>query len=59
MTGTEHSTDKNGGGFSSGASPAPAAARGFDTWCLDNEGYGRSDKQRPINFDISSAINPA
>lgn len=28
------------------------AARGFDTWCLDNEGYGRSDKQRPINFDI-------
>jgi len=30
------------------------AARGFDTWCLDNEGYGRSDKQRPINCDISS-----
>ena len=29
-------------------------ARGFDTWCLDNEGYGRSDKQRPINCDISS-----
>src|SRR5260221_14112508 len=28
------------------------AARGFDTWCLDNEGYGRSDKKRPINFDI-------
>jgi len=28
------------------------AARGFDTWCLDNEGYGRSDKQRPINCDI-------
>src|SRR6185369_17021329 len=22
------------------------AARGFDTWCLDNEGYGRSDKSR-------------
>ena len=29
------------------------AARGFDTWCLDNEGYGRSDKSRPINCDIS------
>jgi pimeloyl-ACP methyl ester carboxylesterase len=28
------------------------AARGFDTWCLDNEGYGRSDKSRPINCDI-------
>jgi pimeloyl-ACP methyl ester carboxylesterase len=30
------------------------AARGFDCWCLDNEGYGRSDKQRPINFDIAN-----
>jgi alpha-beta hydrolase superfamily lysophospholipase len=30
------------------------AARGFDTWCLDNEGYGRSDKSRPINFDIAN-----
>lgn len=30
------------------------AARGFDTWCLDNEGYGRSDKARPINFDIAN-----
>jgi pimeloyl-ACP methyl ester carboxylesterase len=30
------------------------AARGFDTWCLDNEGYGRSDKKRPINFDIAN-----
>ncbi|MNX44815.1 Alpha/beta hydrolase family protein [compost metagenome] len=29
-------------------------ARGFDTWCLDNEGYGRSSKHRPINFDISN-----
>jgi pimeloyl-ACP methyl ester carboxylesterase len=28
------------------------AARGFDTWCMDNEGYGRSSKHRPINFDI-------
>ena len=30
------------------------AARGFDCWCLDNEGYGRSDKKRPINFDIAN-----
>mgnify|MGYP001279889512 CR=1 FL=1 len=30
------------------------AERGFDTWCLDNEGYGRSDKARPINFDIAN-----
>src|SRR5688572_29106677 len=22
------------------------AARGYDCWCLDNEGYGRSDKSR-------------
>ncbi|MGH7071723.1 MAG: alpha/beta hydrolase [Acetobacteraceae bacterium] len=30
------------------------AARGFDTWCSDNEGYGRSSKQRNINFDIEN-----
>jgi len=30
------------------------AARDFDTWCLDHEGYGRSDKQRPINCDIAN-----
>src|SRR5512134_2065372 len=30
------------------------AARGFDAWCMDNEGYGRSDKSRPINFDIAN-----
>ena len=30
------------------------AERGFDTWCMDNEGYGRSDKCRPINFDIAN-----
>src|SRR2546428_2946075 len=28
------------------------AERGFDTWTMDNEGYGRSDKPRPINCDI-------
>jgi pimeloyl-ACP methyl ester carboxylesterase len=33
------------------------AARGFDTWCYDNEGYGRSDKKRPINFDISNGAD--
>ena len=29
------------------------ARLGYDTWCLDCEGYGRSDKSRPINADIS------
>lgn len=29
------------------------AARGFDCWSLDNEGYGRSDKHRPINCDLA------
>jgi len=33
------------------------AARGFDTWGLDNEGYGRSDKKRAINFDISNGAD--
>ena len=33
------------------------AALGFDTWCLDNEGYGRSDKKRQINFDISNGAD--
>jgi len=33
------------------------AARGFDTWCLDNEGYGRSDKRRPINCDIANGAD--
>jgi pimeloyl-ACP methyl ester carboxylesterase len=33
------------------------AARGFDTWCMDNEGYGRSDKKRNINFDISNGAD--
>ena len=32
-------------------------AQGFDTWCMDNEGYGRSDKNRPINFDISNGAD--
>src|SRR2546425_13352849 len=29
------------------------APRGFETWCMDHEGYGRSDKSRPINCDIA------
>ena len=33
------------------------AERGFDTWCMDNEGYGRSDKSRPINFDIANGAD--
>jgi len=32
-------------------------ARGFDTWCMDCEGYGRSDKHRPINNDISNGAD--
>jgi pimeloyl-ACP methyl ester carboxylesterase len=31
--------------------------KGYDTWALDNEGYGRSDKKRPINFDISNGAD--
>jgi len=33
------------------------ATRGFDTWCLDSEGYGRSDKTRPINCDIANGAD--
>ncbi len=33
------------------------AERGFDTWTLDNEGYGRSDKKRAINFDIANGAD--
>lgn len=33
------------------------AGQGFDTWCVDMEGYGRSDKKRPINFDISNGAD--
>jgi len=33
------------------------AARGFDTWCMDNEGYGRSDKHRPINCGIANGAD--
>src|SRR5450631_1986332 len=33
------------------------AARGYDTWTMDNEGYGRSDKNRPQNNDISNGAD--
>ena len=33
------------------------AERGFDTWCVDMEGYGRSDKSRDINCDIPNGAD--
>jgi pimeloyl-ACP methyl ester carboxylesterase len=33
------------------------AARGFDTWTMDNEGYGRSDKSRAQNNGISNGAD--
>ena len=33
------------------------AAHGFDTWTMDNEGYGRSDKHRDINSDIANGAD--
>src|SRR5882762_11816477 len=33
------------------------AGQGFDTWTMDNEGYGRSDKKRPINCDIPNGAD--
>jgi pimeloyl-ACP methyl ester carboxylesterase len=33
------------------------AQRGYDTWCVDMEGYGRSDKTRNINFDIANGAD--
>jgi pimeloyl-ACP methyl ester carboxylesterase len=30
---------------------------GYDTWCLDMEGYGRSDKHRAINADIANGAD--
>ena len=32
------------------------ARLGYDTWSLDHEGYGRSDKGRQINFTIANGI---
>jgi pimeloyl-ACP methyl ester carboxylesterase len=33
------------------------ARRGFATWCVDMEGYGRSDKHRNINSDIANGAD--
>ncbi len=33
------------------------ARLGYDTWCVDMEGYGRSDKHRPINADIANGAD--
>ena len=33
------------------------AERGFNTWCVDMEGYGRSDKSRDIYFDIANGAD--
>lgn len=33
------------------------ARQGFDTWCVDLEGYGRSDKHREINCDIANGAD--
>ncbi|MGB0087741.1 MAG: alpha/beta fold hydrolase [Rhodomicrobiaceae bacterium] len=33
------------------------AKRGFDTWSVDMEGYGRSDKHRDINCDIANGAD--
>jgi pimeloyl-ACP methyl ester carboxylesterase len=33
------------------------ARQGFDTWCVDMEGYGRSDKHRAINSDIATGAD--
>ena len=33
------------------------ARLGYDTWCMDMEGYGRSDKHRDINSDIATGAD--
>src|SRR3954465_2911833 len=33
------------------------AGLGYDTWTMDNEGYGRSDKSRAINCDIPNGAD--
>jgi pimeloyl-ACP methyl ester carboxylesterase len=33
------------------------AVHGYDTWCVDMEGYGRSDKDRPITCDIANGAD--
>ena len=33
------------------------AQLGYDTWCVDMEGYGHSDQKRPINCDIANGAD--
>jgi pimeloyl-ACP methyl ester carboxylesterase len=33
------------------------AKRGYDTWCVDLEGYGRSDKRRDISCDVANSAD--
>jgi pimeloyl-ACP methyl ester carboxylesterase len=33
------------------------ARLGYDAWCLDCEGYGRSDKHRPVNCDVANGAD--
>jgi pimeloyl-ACP methyl ester carboxylesterase len=33
------------------------AGQGFNTWCVDLEGYGRSDKKRDIKCDIANGAD--
>ncbi len=33
------------------------ASQGFDTWCFDMEGYGKSDKKRDITYDIANGAD--
>jgi pimeloyl-ACP methyl ester carboxylesterase len=33
------------------------ARLGYDTWCFDCEGYGRSDKSRPVNADVATGAD--
>src|ERR1700739_3482198 len=33
------------------------AQRGFDCWCVDMEGYGRSDKKRDVFCDIANGAD--
>ena len=33
------------------------AEQGFDAWSVDNEGYGLSDKSRPINCDVANGAD--
>jgi pimeloyl-ACP methyl ester carboxylesterase len=30
---------------------------GYDNWCFDCEGYGKSDKKRPINADVATGAD--